>query len=212
MEPNFKILLDDLMKEVWDEIKLSHDESMASFTSHVNSIDKCFIEMSADEKKHDNRVTTVESAAAVLDVSLTEWKPQVEESFHSICLELSKLNSYFNRDAREASTVKPGVLTIESAPQCPPLGSAAADGLGGHHVKNWNRDCGFESVYTHTHDPVKGTMPSPLPNFTPHQFSSTSARDSTHPASTLGSNAKLVTGRLLKMNFLKFEDENPKLW
>jgi hypothetical protein len=174
---------------------------MAGFTSHVNSIDKCFTEVSANEEKHDDRVAAMESATGSPAVSLIEWKPQVEESFHYVCLELSKINSFFNRDARETNTTKLGVLTIESAPPHPLVGFTVAGGPRGHRVKHWNRDCGFGSVYTHTHDPVKGTMPSPLTNFTLHQFSSSSARDSARPASTIGSNSKLVTGRLLKMHF-----------
>jgi hypothetical protein len=35
------------------------------------------------------------------------------------------------------------------------------NGPNGHHVDQHNWDCGFGSVYTLTHDPVKGTMPPP---------------------------------------------------
>jgi hypothetical protein len=50
---------------------------------------------------------------APFNSSFTEWKPQVDDSIHFVKLELSKLNSYFNCDAKESSNTKLGVLNIE---------------------------------------------------------------------------------------------------
>jgi hypothetical protein len=115
MESNLKILLEDLMKQMRDEIKQSCAEIMTGFVAHVGSVDKRFSDLAADEVQRDTRVAAVETVAASIDSSFTVWKPQVEESLHSVRLELSKLNSFFNRDAWESNTTKPRVLSIKSA-------------------------------------------------------------------------------------------------
>jgi hypothetical protein len=151
MEPNMKILIENLMKQVRDEIKQSWDDITAGFATHVNTVDKRFTELSTDMKKRDDHISVLETVAASLDISIAEWKPQVEESFHSVCLELSKVNSYFNRDAKESTITKSRVLSIESVPHHPPPGVVTTNGPRWHCVEHWNRDCGFGSVYTHTH-------------------------------------------------------------
>jgi hypothetical protein len=45
------------------------------------------------------------------DNAFFKWKPEVESSISVVKLELSKLNGYFNRDAKSASS-QPGVLQI----------------------------------------------------------------------------------------------------
>jgi hypothetical protein len=212
MEPNMKILIENLMKQVRDEIKQSWDDITAGFAAHVNTVDKRFTELSTDMKKRDDHISVLETVAASLDISIAEWKPQVEESFHSVCLELSKVNSYFNRDAKESTITKSRVLSIESVPHHPLPGVVAADGPRGHCVEHWNRDCGFGSIYTHTHIPDRGTMQSPTLNFSPHQFASSVARDFSHTNASDGLNNKLATGRLPKIYFPNFEGDNPRLW
>jgi hypothetical protein len=113
METNLKLLLEDLRKQVHDEIKLSHEEIMGLFDAHTDTIDRRISEFVAEGVRHDDRVATLESIAATFNSSFTEWKPQVEDSTHFIKLELSKLNSYFNYDAKESSNTKPDVLNIE---------------------------------------------------------------------------------------------------
>jgi hypothetical protein len=152
MKPNLKILLEDLMQQVRDDIKKSQEEFLNRFGSYTNIIDTRISEFAA-----------MESATTTFNSSFDEWKPQVDDSIHSFKLELSKLNTYFNRDAKESSISKAGVLTIESAQERPIPGSAAAGPMG-HCVDNYHRDCGYGKVYTHIHDPVKGTIPhAPLP-------------------------------------------------
>jgi hypothetical protein len=48
---------------------------------------------------------------------------QVDESVASIKLELIKLNSFFDRDAKQVATSKPGMLQIESVAERSILGS-----------------------------------------------------------------------------------------
>jgi hypothetical protein len=150
-------------------IKRSHEEIMAHFYSHTGFVDRCISEFMADEQKRDDRVSALESVTATFNTLFDERKPQVEDSIHSVKLELTKLNTYFNRDAMDSSNMKSGVFNIESAHKRPMAGSAAA-GPGGHRVDNYHQDCGFGKVYTQTHDPVTGTMihsPHP-PEFLAH--------------------------------------------
>jgi hypothetical protein len=91
---------------------------MAGFTSHIGTIDKRFTELSTDEKKHDDRVSTLETAMASLDISIVDWKLQVEES-------------YFNGDANESNITKSVVLSIESALHHPRPRAAATYGPSG---------------------------------------------------------------------------------
>jgi hypothetical protein len=67
--------------------------------------------------------------------------------------------------------------------------------------------------YTHIHDPVKGMLPhAPLPPNPQRQPKFSAYYDTTRapPNSTCGS--CMLTRKLPKMNFPKFEADNPKLW
>jgi hypothetical protein len=163
MEPNLKILLEDLMQQVRDDIKKSQEELLNCFGSYTNIIDTRISEFAMMEQMRGDRVAALELATATFNSSFDEWKPQVNDLIHSVKLELSKLNTYFNRDAKESSTSKAGVLAIELAQERPMPGSAAASPKG-HRVDNYHWDCGYGEVYTHIHDLVKGTIPhAPLP-------------------------------------------------
>jgi hypothetical protein len=157
-------------------------------------------------------VTTLESTAANFNVSFTEWKPQVKDSVHSVKLELSKLNSYFNRDAKEASNMKLSILQVKSV-HGRPLVKSTADGPSGHRVEQFNWDCGYGDVCTLTHDPVKGTIYTlpPLSQHTP-QIESTFPKDQFRQWPQQSASSRVQTGRLSKLNFPKFEGENPELW
>jgi hypothetical protein len=63
-------------------------------------------EFEVDEKKHDDRVAELEATKVSLDQSFAVWKPEVEASISSIKLELSKLKSYFDCDAKDSSASK----------------------------------------------------------------------------------------------------------
>jgi hypothetical protein len=186
---------------------------LSHFDSHASLIDKCFSDYVVEDQKRDHRISTLESATATSNSSFDERKPQVEDSIHSIKLELTKLNTYFNRDAKDSRALKPGVLHIESVPERPLVGSAAADGPCRHRVDNTHRDCGFGLVYTQTHDPIKGTMlHSPPPQLFSCQNDFTPSRSSYRSTCTFGQNPRNQLGKLPKIKFPTFEGENPKLW
>jgi hypothetical protein len=158
----------------------------------------------------------LESAAVDFNKAFTSWKPEVDASLTSVKLELSKLNSFFDQDARDANTTKPGVLPFGSANQCSSA-EVPTDGPNGHHVHNINRDCGFGQVFTQTHDPVKGTVftspppPPPLPK-SPSHVEFVPSFDRARFAESSSQGNRFAMGKLPKVNFPKFDGKNPKLW
>jgi hypothetical protein len=141
-----------------------------------------------------------------------DWQPDVKADISSVKLELTKLNTFFNREAKDLDPSKEGILKGGSAPEQSPFASTI-DGSNGHHVDQHYRDCGFGSVYTHTHDPVKGMMHQPPPISNSSLHTKFTPRHESHRFSSLGNQgSKHLTGKLPKMNFPKFEGENPKLW
>jgi hypothetical protein len=212
MEPNLKVLLEDLMKQVRDEIKQSHEEIMAFFDSHISTVNRRISDFTAEEQKREERVSALESSTMTFKAAFNEWKPQVEGSIHSVKLKLSKLNTYFLHDAKDVSSTKPGVLHSESAQGRHPVGSAA-DGPSGHRVEHHHRDCGYGDVYTLTHDPVKDSVSPPMPP-PPHtlQIKSSYPRDPFRQSPHVSPSSRSPTRRLPKLNFPKFEGDNPKLW
>jgi hypothetical protein len=109
------------------------------------------------------------------------------------------------------------ILSTRSVSELATMGFTPAgfttDGPNGHHNDNSYRDYGFTKVYTQTHDPVMGMKfqsPQPPPTaihseFMPHC-------DFTKSSSTFNQHTCFPSGKLLKMNFPKFEGENPSLW
>jgi hypothetical protein len=135
----------------------------------------------------------------------------VDSSLTSVKLELSKLNTFFDYDAKSLSTPKPGVLHIGSATAQPSAG-IHSNCPNGHHVESNHRDCGFGRVYTQTHDPVMGTvLPSPPNPPNPHHASFVPNSDPTQSTHSFSQGSWMNLGKLPKVNFPKFEGENMKL-
>jgi hypothetical protein len=87
------------------------------------------------------------------------------------------------------------------------------DGPHEHRIDLHHWDCGYGGVYTHTHDPVKGTINSPLMQSncsTGVEFSA--SRDPFRFSPNLSQSSRLSTGKLPKLNFSKFDGDDPKLW
>jgi fructose-bisphosphate aldolase class 1 len=93
MEPNLKKILEDLLKQVRDDIKSSHDGIMAHFDTHTGTVNRRISEIAVEELKRDDRATALEATAANFNTSFVEWKPQVEDSIHSVKLEQSSCPS-----------------------------------------------------------------------------------------------------------------------
>jgi hypothetical protein len=157
MEPNTKLLIDKLTK-IREEIK-------EGFTNHEITITNCFAKFSVVEQQRNTRISNNESTAAEFDKTFGQWKPEVNASLSTIKLELTMLNTFFDREVKNTSASKPRVLSIESAPDRPVVGSAIDDPHG-HRADLLHRDRGFESVYSHPYNMGNGMMftPPPLPN------------------------------------------------
>jgi hypothetical protein len=148
MDPNIKLMFDELSKQIRAEIK-------DGFTVHEAAFTKRFDEVAAAQQICDVRITNLEEMATTLDKSFTEWRLEVDSSITSVKLELTKLNNFFDRDAQAASSTHPVVLPIRSASARASVG-ANADGPSGHHIDTSHRDGGFGRVLNLTCIPVMG--------------------------------------------------------
>jgi hypothetical protein len=148
MEPNMKLVLEEMAK-----FRIVNQE--AAFSKHLDAL-------AADDQLRDARVTSLEETATTLNKSFIEWRPAVDSSITAVKLDLSKLNSFCNRDARAPSSSFSGVLHTELASACSSTGVIAGGPIG-HRSANDHWDCGYEHVYTHTHDLVNGTISTPPP-------------------------------------------------
>jgi hypothetical protein len=198
MELNTKLWVEDLMKQIREEIKVG-------FVAHELSVQARFLAMEVAGQQRDKRI-------AVLDKSLTGWRPKVDSSLSIVRLELTKLNSYFNRDAKATGTPLPGVLHLELVTACSSVGTAA-DGFARHHIDTDNRDCGPGRVFDHIHDPIMGmnNHSPPLPQ-SPSPFVLVHGSDSFHVPHSYSVEPRVLLGKLPKMNFPNFEGDHPKLW
>jgi hypothetical protein len=93
MDPNVKLLVEEMAKQLRAEIKEGFAVHKAAFAKHLD-------EVAATEHIHDARLTHLEEAATSSDKALTEWRPEVDASIASVKLELSKLNSFFTCEAK----------------------------------------------------------------------------------------------------------------
>jgi hypothetical protein len=156
MDPNVKLFIEELVKQMCDEVR---EEIHEDFSAHDIIINMCLDEFETGERHREQRVAALKSAASCL----SEWKPEVNASLTSVKLELSKLNSFFDQEVKSFATPKSGVLQIDARIVQPSTG-VNSDGPAGHRVDTSHRDCGFGRVNTHSHDPVKGMIiPSPPP-------------------------------------------------
>jgi hypothetical protein len=62
VEPNLKMLLEDVLKRVHDDIQHSHDEILARFDAHTVIVDRRISEFAVEEQKRDDHVSNLESA------------------------------------------------------------------------------------------------------------------------------------------------------
>jgi hypothetical protein len=203
MEPNTKLLFEDLMKQMMS----MREEMKAGFTAQEATVTKRFTEMEQVVQQCDEHVAALEASMAALDQSFAVSKPEVESSFS-----LVKLNAFFNREAKAAGNPQSGVLSTRSA-TARSLAGSPADGPSGHHVGTNHRDHGFERVFTQIHDPVTGTMTQSHPSL---NFSNcaepNSAMDTFKFSNTCSADSRLNLGQLPKLHFPKFDGDHPKLW
>jgi hypothetical protein len=100
---------------------------MECFATQEAVVTKRLDKVVADEHLHDARITNLEETDMVLDKSFAKWRPVVDSSISAVKLELSKLNSFFDHDARAPRSSSLGVLNTGSTSTHPPAGLAADD-------------------------------------------------------------------------------------
>jgi hypothetical protein len=157
MDPKVKLFLEEMSKQFCTEIAGVKLE-ITDIKGGLATYDKCLNEVSVVQQQHDVWVAALQEVVE----SFNTWKPKVELSLSSVKLELTKLNTFFDRDVKAVPNTKAGILTIGSA-SAPPSSRADTNGPHGHRVDIFHRDCGFGQVFTHIHDPIKGTITDPLP-------------------------------------------------
>jgi hypothetical protein len=118
MELKTKFLIEELMNQVWEEIK-------EGFTSHGATIDKCFAKISAPKQQRDDLVTNLEVVATAFDSSFSMRKPEIKASLTYVKLELTKLNSLFECDAKNPSIARLGGSSQRPCAHLPNLASTA---------------------------------------------------------------------------------------
>jgi hypothetical protein len=150
------------MKEVRGELQSMRKEMKDGFTAQESTFNTCIAELSTVAQQHEERVVQLEDVVANFDKSFTTWKPEEDASLSIVQLELSQFNSFFTHEGKMLDTSSPGIVLGGTASSRLVLGSVTT-GPQGHRVDSSNRDCGYGGVYTHIHDPVKGTFYPPLP-------------------------------------------------
>jgi hypothetical protein len=132
------------MKQIREEIKVG-------FMAHESFAKMRFLVMEVVDQQQDEHIAALEWVTSALDKSLTGWKPEVDSFLTAAELQLTKLNSYFNRDGTPKHGVLPHGWATERSSAGLPVNSPA-----GHCFDTNYRDCVPERVFTLIHDSVIG--------------------------------------------------------
>jgi hypothetical protein len=120
MEPNMKMLIEELMKEVHDEIQSLRKEMKDGFTKiavHEVTVNTRISKLATVVEQREERVAVLESVVTEFDKTLMTWKLEVESSLSSVRLQLSKLNDYLECDTKPADTSSLGRSQVEQHPR-----------------------------------------------------------------------------------------------
>jgi hypothetical protein len=114
---------------------------------HNATINMHFSEFESAEHQREQRVAALESVASSFNKCLSTWKPEVDASLTFVKLELSKLNSFFDREAKSSTMPKCGVLPVGST-DVPQPATVNVNGPIGHRVEHFHRNCGSRQLHT----------------------------------------------------------------
>jgi hypothetical protein len=92
MDPNIKLVLKDMAK-LCVEIKEGFIGQEAAFSKRLD-------EVVVTDQHYDTRVDSLEEVVTTFTMTLAEWRPEVDSSITTIKLELSKLNKFFDHNAK----------------------------------------------------------------------------------------------------------------
>jgi hypothetical protein len=200
MEPTLKLALAEVQKTLTEEMQMQ-------FADLDSKWEKRFLE---DRIQREDHVLALENSLDKATSELDGWRPQVDSAVEDLKLKVSKMNKQLDRALMERSSDL-GILDppdpSKSATARPSTGFSA-DGPNGHRQDFSHRDHEFGTVFTQSHDLVKGTY-RPRPFSVPPHASSTFGG---HIEQKHNYSKTSQFGRLPKLHFPKFEHENPKLW
>ena len=145
---------------------------------------------------------------------LDDWKPKIDSSMEDLRIEVGALRKTVNRVVLDMPTpAASGILPKPASAAASPPAGKPIDGPSGHRHDSTHRETVFGSVYTHTHLPVTGMVPS---NDSKFQRSSSLPppleRVSDVARREFESRGVRSGGRVPKVAFPKFDGDNPKLW
>ncbi|PAN39674.1 hypothetical protein PAHAL_7G260200 [Panicum hallii] len=153
MDPNTKIVLDEMQQRFVDEMKKQFDVLDSKWTQQFTDA----------ENRKEERVLALEQSVEAAATAFETWRPQIDSAVEDLKMEVTKLNKHLDRALLDRSTDS-GLLQPTVSATARPYAGFTADGSSGHRHEHNHRDHEFGIVFTHTHIPVKGTSP---PLFTP---------------------------------------------
>ncbi|GJN20050.1 hypothetical protein PR202_gb07376 [Eleusine coracana subsp. coracana] len=111
------------------------------------------------EQKAEERFISLEMARSEVEAGRTS----LEKHIGDIKLEVHRINRFFEQESLDNPQVKPSIFSNNVLASARHYGGAHANGPIGHRDDKQFRDREFGSVFTHTHDPGKGTNYDPHP-------------------------------------------------
>ncbi|WVZ49036.1 hypothetical protein U9M48_000418 [Paspalum notatum var. saurae] len=233
MDPNFKLLADELHKRFddldskWEQRLLDSELRLGTRvdsleTRHQASIDS--LESRHGERLdladrmlryHGDHLDRANQLAAHHDDRLgrlegaamvfDDWRPRIKATIDDVKFEIERIGRTWSRAAPEYPAPERGILPLpKSAMERPPAPEYIADGPAGHRLPPHHRVDGYGSVFTVSHHQVKGAYNHPPPP--PHPPDLHSPGWGSPPFGTASS------GRLPKLQFPSFDGDHPKLW
>lgn len=211
------------------------DLESAPVDPHAAAVESRIASLEAHIKDERNdRVATLEAAAK----ELSSWRPEVEGVLDDVRIAVRKLQKDRDREVFDEMSRASGIFTSPAkAAPLPPPGFPSVSPVVGPHIDSTTRDTGPGVVTTWIPVPAKGTLPDPPPTvfplpcspfIVPHPPYST-VRPPDPPRSTpqlppspppprppdytiQNPTHFSSAGRLPKLPFPKFDDENPRRW
>jgi hypothetical protein len=159
MDPNTKLLIDEIQKCVSIELQKRFDESDLKWEERFKEA----------ECLHGDRIEKLEASTQSLEAG---W-PKVDAMVDSVKLEIGKLNWQWDRSVCDPSSSEPPIIpNPKSVSVHPSTADLFANGPKGHHEDPHNRDEEFGTSFTQFPIPIKGTfhflLPGSLSNLTAH--------------------------------------------
>jgi hypothetical protein len=210
--------MDPVLQQILDEIKMMK-ASVDALSPLKETVEDLMVSMTccidSVEQNLGDRFSAMEKAAEVFE----DWRPKVEAGMEDLKMEVGALQKTVYRvvlDSTPSTSV--GIFAKPTSVAATPTAGNPIDGPTGHRSPIANRENVLGKVFTQNHSPDKGTYEEPhkqLHRSTSHsQFDLKYAKNDWQ-SSPSGCQSFPTSGnasRMPKLNFPKFDGENPKLW